>query len=88
MRRNHNPSHFFALLLQVSGTYDAFVCFGPLVNDGYGVCYNLMPNQILAGLGARKHDPETNVDGFRQVLGQSLQDMHDLCLFNAQKSKL
>ncbi len=73
---------------QVSGKYEAFVCFGPLVMDGYGICYNIRDEDLLIGLSDMKSCKDTSVDRFRDELENSLNDMHDLCVAHSQKANL
>eukprot|EP00095_Tigriopus_kingsejongensis_P010617 maker-scaffold795_size96016-snap-gene-0.24 protein:Tk10617 transcript:maker-scaffold795_size96016-snap-gene-0.24-mRNA-1 annotation:"carnitine o-acetyltransferase isoform x2" len=72
---------------QVSGKSESFVCFGPLVMDGYGCCYNIRDYDFLIGLSAMKSCPETNVSTFHDVLEECLNHMHDICVAT-QKTRL
>ena len=38
--------------LKVSGASESFVCFGPLVMDGYGICYNIRERDLILGLSS------------------------------------
>jgi carnitine O-acetyltransferase len=73
---------------QVSGKYEAFVCFGPLVMDGYGICYNIRDQDLIIGLSNMKSCKDTSVDAFNEALDKSLIEMHDLCVSLNQKAKL
>lgn len=72
---------------QVATKCDGFMCYGPLVPDGYGCCYNPRANDINFGVSAFNDHPDTNATNFRQALEQSLLDMHNV-LLKTQKSKL
>ncbi|XP_046403025.1 carnitine O-acetyltransferase-like isoform X2 [Ischnura elegans] len=80
-------SHMRISTSQVSGKCDSFMCYGPLVVDGYGCCYNPLPNEINFGTSAYKSCPDTNAEKFRQALEKSFIEMHD-ALVSVQKSKL
>ena len=63
------------------------MCYGPLVPDGYGCCYNPLPAFINFGLSACNSSPETHSSNFMAALSESLVEMHDLVL-QSQKAKL
>lgn len=58
---------------------DTFMCYGPVVPDGYGVCYNPRPNNIIVCISAFKANPETQADYFANTLEGSLLQMQELC---------
>lgn len=72
---------------QVATKCDGFMCYGPLVDDGYGCCYNPRPYDINFGISAIKSNPQTSALKYREMLEKSLLDMHNL-LAKSQKSKL
>ncbi|XP_071441839.1 carnitine O-acetyltransferase-like [Hetaerina americana] len=72
---------------QVAGKCDSFMCYGPLVADGYACCYNPRPKEINFGTSAFKSCHDTNAEKFRQALEKSFIEMHDV-LLSVQKSKL
>lgn len=68
--------HFNTTSSQLSS--DAFyVGFGPVVEDGYGVCYSLRRNEIIATISARSTSP-TDLAKFWSFLHHSLVEMQDL----------
>jgi len=73
---------------QVAGSTGSFLCFGPLVSDGYGCCYNPRSNDIFLPCSALNSCPETSATAFRDSVEQSLIDMRLLALENSQQSKL
>lgn len=81
-------SHMRLSTSQVPARCEAFMCFGPLVPDGYGCCYNPRGDVMLFGLSAFNSSPETDSGNFRDALQQSLMDMHDVMLKDGLKSKL
>ena len=78
----------FSFLVQVPARCEAFMCFGPLVPDGYGCCYNPRGDAIYFGISAFNSSPETDSATFRNALEQSLMDMHDVALKEGLKAKL
>lgn len=72
---------------QVACKCDAFMCYGPLVPDGYATCYNPRDNDVNFATSAFTSNSGTNCTKYRNALEQSLQDMHDVLLQNT-KSKL
>lgn len=53
----------------------SFMCYGPVVPDGYGCCYNPRPNDILFACSSFKSCEKTNTADFARVLQQTLCDM-------------
>ncbi|KAI5699833.1 hypothetical protein M8J75_009465 [Diaphorina citri] len=51
---------------------------GPMVPDGYGVFYNIMPDKIHFTITTRQSSSETNSEKYFQVLCKSLADMRNL----------
>ncbi|KAK2719245.1 carnitine O-acetyltransferase-like isoform X3 [Artemia franciscana] len=80
-------SHMRLSTSQVNAKCDSFMCFGPLVPDGYGCCYNPRKTTINFGLSAFNCSPTTHSSQFRESLERSLRDMYTL-LFENQKAKL
>ncbi|CAG5021727.1 unnamed protein product [Parnassius apollo] len=72
---------------QVACKCDGFMCYGPLVPDGYATCYNPRDNDVNFATSAFVSNPVTSCDKYRRALEQSLQDMHDVLVQNI-KSKL
>ncbi|XP_011159104.2 carnitine O-acetyltransferase isoform X2 [Solenopsis invicta] len=56
----------------------SFMCYGPVVPDGYGCCYNPRPKDILFACSSFKSCSETNTRDFARVLQQTLNDMRDI----------
>ncbi|GLH09742.1 Choline O-acetyltransferase-like Protein [Gryllus bimaculatus] len=80
-------SHMRISTSQVAGKCEAFMCYGPLVNDGYACCYNPRANEIHMGISAFKSCPDTSASKFKDALEESFDDMHNV-LVKTQKSKL
>ncbi|KAJ7308502.1 hypothetical protein JRQ81_009067 [Phrynocephalus forsythii] len=65
---------------KTSGTAktDCVMCFGPVVPDGYGVCYNPMSDHINFAITAFNSCAETNAARMAHYLEKALLDMHQL----------
>lgn len=55
------------------------MCYGPVVADGYGVCYNPRAHDIIVCITAFKSYAETQSDYFALTLEGSLLQMQELC---------
>lgn len=71
-------SHFNLYTSQVGSKTDCVMCFGPMVPDGYGVCYNPMDDHINFAVTAFNSCEETNATKLSQFLEESLLDMKTL----------
>lgn len=81
-------SHMRLSTSQVPARCDAFMCFGPLVPDGYGCCYNPRDDAVFFGTSAFNSSPETDSATFREALEQSLRDMQNILLQDGLKARL
>lgn len=54
------------------------MCYGPLVNDGYGCCYNPRDEDINFGISTFRSCEQTSAISFKESLENSLDDMQDL----------
>jgi len=78
---------FLLSLLQIPTSTDSFMCYGPVVPDGYGVSYNPSDDSILFCISSFRSCPSTSSEKFRTALVKSLQQMHDLCVaWNKRRS--
>lgn len=76
---------------QVASSYEAFMCYGPLTNDGYGVCYSPRNTDIYFGLSSMRSNKVTSTAKFRKSLEEALKLMMQLLLKAGEmpvKSKL
>jgi hypothetical protein len=62
--------------------HQAFMCYGPLVQDGYGCCYNPQSNVMSFGISAFNSSKETNAEKFKIALQETLMDMQSVALQN------
>ncbi|XP_043576562.1 carnitine O-acetyltransferase isoform X2 [Chiloscyllium plagiosum] len=79
--------HFNLSTSQVPAKIDCLMCFGPVVPDGYGVCYNPMEDHINFAVSAFNSCAETNAAKLAHFLEQALIDMREL-LIQTPNSKL
>ncbi|MFT7817561.1 carnitine O-acetyltransferase-like [Arapaima gigas] len=70
--------HYNLSTSQVPAKTDCVMCFGPVVPDGYGVCYNPMEDHINFAVSAFNSCTETNAARLAQGLEDALLDMRDL----------
>jgi carnitine O-acetyltransferase len=56
-----------------------YVGFGPVVDDGYGVCYSIRDNMVTLTVSSHEDNPTTPVEGFYKALHESLLEMQTLC---------
>lgn len=64
---------------------EACLCFGPVVPDGYGVCYNPMESQYLYAVSSFNSHPKTRAGDLGDEIAKALEDNHVLL---ASQSKL
>nr|XP_020446226.1 carnitine O-acetyltransferase isoform X2 [Monopterus albus] len=70
--------HYNLSTSQVGSKTDCVMCFGPVVPDGYGVCYNPMDEHINIAVTAFNSCEETNAARFSQAVEDALLDMRAL----------
>lgn len=64
---------------QVPTTMEMFCCYGPVVPDGYGACYNPQPESILFCVSSFHSCRETSSTKFAKAVEESLAEMGGLC---------
>ncbi|XP_028571917.2 carnitine O-acetyltransferase isoform X1 [Podarcis muralis] len=79
--------HFKLSTSQVPAKTDCVMCFGPVVPDGYGICYNPMDEHINFAISAFNSCAETNAARMAHYLEKALLDMQ-LLLKSNPRSKL
>ncbi|KAI5615482.1 carnitine O-acetyltransferase [Silurus asotus] len=80
-------NHYTLSTSQVPAKTDCVMCFGPVVPDGYGVCYNPMEKHINFAVSAFNSCADTNATQLAHGLQDALVDMKSL-LDQTLKSKL
>ena len=58
--------------------YDIILCFGAVVPDGYGVCYNPQTNKTIMSVSSYVSCPHTDSALFQERLQESLREMRDV----------
>ncbi|KAJ8386704.1 hypothetical protein AAFF_G00166530 [Aldrovandia affinis] len=79
--------HYNLSTSQVPAKTDCVMCFGPVVPDGYGVCYNPMEEHINFAVSAFNSCEETDATKLAFALEGALVEMRDL-LEQTPKAKL
>ncbi|KAJ6654630.1 hypothetical protein lerEdw1_006783 [Lerista edwardsae] len=79
--------HFNLSTSQVAAKTDCVMCFGPVVPDGYGICYNPMAEHINFAVSAFNSCSDTNAARMAHYLEKALLDMRHLLQANP-RSKL
>ncbi|XP_069914209.1 choline O-acetyltransferase isoform X2 [Oryctolagus cuniculus] len=64
---------------QVPTAMEMFCCYGPVVPNGYGACYNPQAETILFCISSFHSCKETSSTEFAKAVQVSLADMRDLC---------
>ncbi|NXS33869.1 CLAT acetyltransferase, partial [Pomatostomus ruficeps] len=72
-------NRFILSTSQVPTTMEMFCCYGPVVPNGYGACYNPQTEHILFCISSFKECKETSSDTFAKAVEESLLAMRDLC---------
>ncbi|NXC63692.1 CLAT acetyltransferase, partial [Aleadryas rufinucha] len=72
-------NRFILSTSQVPTTMEMFCCYGPVVPNGYGACYNPQTEHILFCISSFKECKETSSDMFAKAVEDSLLAMRDLC---------
>ncbi|MCJ8748664.1 hypothetical protein PDJAM_G00167340 [Pangasius djambal] len=80
-------NHYNLSTSQVPAKTDCVMCFGPVVPDGYGVCYNPMEKHINFAVSAFNSCADTSAARLAHALEDALLDMKSL-LDKTLKSKL
>uniref|UniRef100_A0A8C6V6P8 Carnitine O-acetyltransferase b n=1 Tax=Neogobius melanostomus TaxID=47308 RepID=A0A8C6V6P8_9GOBI len=63
---------------QVPANTDSVMCFGPLVPDGYAVCYNPQADHVHFSVTAFNCCEETNAETLAQTVQKTLCDLQEL----------
>ncbi|CAB1319695.1 unnamed protein product [Coregonus sp. 'balchen'] len=70
--------HFNLSTSQAGAKTDCVMCFGPMVPDGYGVCYNPMADHINIAITAFNSCEETHAANFGRAVKKALRNMRSL----------
>ncbi len=66
----------------------SYMCYGPVVPEGYGCSYNPKPEYILFVVTSFKSCKLTSSKQFMDALNQRLDDMFYLCKYYQQNRKV
>ncbi|KAL5280729.1 CRAT family protein [Megaselia abdita] len=80
-------SQFRMSTSQVASVNHAFMCYGPLVDNGYGCCYNPRKNDMFFAISSWKSNSETDSDKFHDSLKSALDDMKEVLSKAGEKPK-
>ncbi|XP_068573570.1 choline O-acetyltransferase [Cebidichthys violaceus] len=72
-------NQFILSTSQVPTTVEMFCSYGPVVPNGYGVCYNPQSDHIIFSVSSFQESSQTCSAEFVKSLVQGLLDMRDLC---------
>lgn len=73
-------NHWMISAGQVAARTDCVMCYGPLVPDGYAVCYNPRPEHVNFSVSAFNCCDDTNAAKLARGLEKALDDMKNLLL--------
>uniref|UniRef100_A0A671Y0G9 Choline O-acetyltransferase n=1 Tax=Sparus aurata TaxID=8175 RepID=A0A671Y0G9_SPAAU len=65
--------------IAVPTTVEMFCCYGPVVPNGYGACYNPQSDHIIFCVSSFWENTETSSAVFVKALNEGLQEIRDLC---------
>lgn len=65
-------------LHQVPANTDSVMCFGPLVPDGYAICYNPQADHVHFSITAFNCCEETNAENLALALKDTLVQLQEL----------
>ncbi|CAJ1080266.1 choline O-acetyltransferase-like [Xyrichtys novacula] len=72
-------NQFILSTSQVPTTVEMFCCYGPVVTNGYGACYNPQSDHILFCVSSFWENTETSSAVFIKALNEGLLEIRDLC---------
>ncbi|XP_065647513.1 carnitine O-acetyltransferase isoform X2 [Hydra vulgaris] len=70
--------HFRLSTSQVPTSHEAGLGFGPVVPDGYGVCYNPMETKFIYVVSAYNSHPNTNAGDLGESIARAMEDNYML----------
>ncbi|KAG7511942.1 choline O-acetyltransferase [Solea senegalensis] len=72
-------NQFILSTSQVPTAVEMFCCYGPVVPNGYGACYNPQSDYIIFSVSSFHESPQTCTAEFVKCLERGLLDMRALC---------
>ncbi|KAK5906094.1 hypothetical protein CgunFtcFv8_001988 [Champsocephalus gunnari] len=74
-----SSNQFILSTSQVTTTMEMFCCYGPVVPNGYGACYNPQSDHIIFCVSSFWENTGTSSAVFVKALNESLLEIRDLC---------
>ncbi|KAM8924854.1 choline O-acetyltransferase [Pelodytes ibericus] len=74
-----SSNRFVLSTSQVPTTMEMFCCYGPVVPNGYGTCYNPQPEHVLFCISSFRECKETSSTMFAKAIEESLLSIAELC---------
>lgn len=71
-------THYRISTSQVASQHKAFMCYGPAVLDGYGICYNPREHDMLLAVSAFRECRETSAAEMADALRSAFEDMREV----------
>uniref|UniRef100_A0A8B9LEB9 Choline O-acetyltransferase n=1 Tax=Astyanax mexicanus TaxID=7994 RepID=A0A8B9LEB9_ASTMX len=81
-------NQFILSTSQVPTTVEMFCCYGPVVPNGYGACYNPQSDHIMFCVSSFHDSPETSSDMFVKALVECLGEILKLRLSSHYKAEV
>ncbi|CAG13320.1 unnamed protein product, partial [Tetraodon nigroviridis] len=82
-------NQFILSTSQVPTTMEMFCCYGPVVSNGYGACYNPQSDHIVFCVSSFWENTATSSAVFVKVLNEALLEIRDLCItINGSAAKM
>ncbi|KAK7918564.1 hypothetical protein WMY93_009848 [Mugilogobius chulae] len=75
-----SSNQFILSTSQVPTTVEMFCCYGPVVANGYGACYNPQADHIVFCVSSFRESTETSSAVFSNALQEALSQTRDLCV--------
>ncbi|XP_019739062.1 choline O-acetyltransferase b [Hippocampus comes] len=72
-------NRFILSTSQVPTAVEMFCCYGPVVHNGYGACYNPQPDHIVFCVSSFWESTQTSSAVFVKALNEGLLEIRDLC---------
>uniref|UniRef100_A0A3Q1H0Y2 Choline O-acetyltransferase n=1 Tax=Anabas testudineus TaxID=64144 RepID=A0A3Q1H0Y2_ANATE len=72
-------NQFILSTSQVPTTLEMFCCYGPVVPNGYGACYNPQSDHIIFCVSSFWENTQTSSTVFVKALNEGLLEIRDLC---------
>ncbi|XP_077482458.1 choline O-acetyltransferase b [Stigmatopora argus] len=72
-------NQFILSTSQVPTTVEMFCCYGPVVANGYGACYNPQPDHVVFCVSSFWESTQTSSAVFVKALNEGLLEIRDLC---------